>query len=53
MRNLVGHAVQFVIGNRVVLWGIAEYLRDGWVGIRQVDGRLDEAPLDHVEVDAT
>ena len=47
-------AVQYVAGGRVSFWGVAEYVTaDGWVGIRQVGGRLDEAPLSNVQLDFT
>jgi hypothetical protein len=33
------------VDGTVVFGGICEYVTaDGWVGIRQPDGRLDEAP---------
>jgi hypothetical protein len=36
----------------VLMWhGTAEYVTlDGWVGIRQSNGRIDEAPIGNVEV---
>ncbi len=42
--NLVDHEVQYVVDGEAVFWGRCEYIDGGWVGIRQSDGRLDEAP---------
>jgi hypothetical protein len=43
--SLVGKIVRYVVGGAVVFFGTCEYMSDGWVGIRQWDGRLDEAPV--------
>lgn len=43
---LVGRTVMYRVDGVTVFWGQAEYLtRDGWFGIRQHGGRLDEAPV--------
>lgn len=47
MNNILKNSVvKYVVNGAVVFQGVAEYVTsDGWVGIRQADGRLDEAPL--------
>lgn len=53
-KNMIGHVVQYVLNNELVFWGIAEYATvDGWVGIRQFDGSLDEAQVKFVIADPT
>lgn len=50
----VGWVVQYVVNGIVSFWGVAEYVtKDGWVGIRQADGGLDEAPIKLVRYDPT
>ena len=49
----IGHVVQYMVDGEIVFWGVAEYVAGNWVGIRQVDGRLDEAPASHVVPDPT
>jgi hypothetical protein len=52
--SVVGHVVQFVVNGNVVFWGTAKYVTaDGWVGIEDQYGRVDEAPVALVEVDPT
>lgn len=52
--SLIGHLVAYRLNGVTVLWGRAEYLTaDGWVGVRQVGGRLDECPADLVVADAS
>lgn len=48
----IGAYVQYVIDGEPVFGGICEYIKDGWVGIRN-NGRLDEAPIHMVEIDPT
>lgn len=48
-----GDVVQFVVNGKIMFFGKAEYITHGWVGIRQPSGRIDEAPISHVEIDPT
>lgn len=43
-QTLVGQQVAYMVDGEAVFFGVAEYVVGGWVGIRQDDGRLDEAP---------
>lgn len=50
--ELIGAVVQTNLGGG--FFGIAEYLTaDGWFGIRQPGGRLDECKAEWCEVDPT
>lgn len=51
--TMVGHVVRYEVGGVVVLWGVAEYVRGAWVGVRGQDGRLDEVPAALVVADDT
>lgn len=52
--RMVGHLVRYWLGGTLVFWGLAEYLTaDGWFGIRQPGGCLDEAPADKCDLDPT
>lgn len=55
MENIeIGAVVMYVVNGVVGFWGIAEYVtKDGWIGIRQADGGLDEAPAHLVQYDPT
>lgn len=49
---MVGQQVVYVLDGVIVFCGIVEYTTaDGWYGIRQADGRLDEAPCGRVQID--
>jgi hypothetical protein len=53
-KTLIGHLVLYRYEGLTLFWGIAEYLTpDGWFGIRQAGGRLDEAPAALCEPDPT
>lgn len=44
-----GQAVSYVLNGKVVFSGVVEYqTADGWTGIRQETGRLDEAQTRYV-----
>jgi hypothetical protein len=52
--SLIGCLVLYRYEGLTIFWGIAEYLTpDGWFGIRQAGGRLDEAPASLCEPDPT
>lgn len=38
-----GMAVNYTVNGETVFGGVVEYVTEGWAGIRQADGRLDEA----------
>jgi hypothetical protein len=47
----IGRAVVVVVEGQVEERGIAEHVTaDGWVGLRQADGRLDEFPGWSIEI---
>jgi hypothetical protein len=48
-RGLVGSAVAYILDGVEVFRGVVEYVtEDLWAGIRQ-GGRLDEAPVQHLQ----
>jgi len=51
----VTQVVQYELDGELVFFGVLEYVRDGWCGIRQPHdgGRLDEAPAHLCRVDPT
>lgn len=52
-REMIGQVVSYRVNGETAFWGIAEYMMDGWVGIRSVGGGLDEAPASMVFPDPT
>jgi hypothetical protein len=54
MKRPMGLVVAYVVDGAPVFFGTPAYVTpDGWVGIRQVDGIINEAPIALVEVDPT